>query len=314
MAAHLVPERTGRPALTDPGAGAPGQGAEGTLVLPGGRVLAYAWRGDPRGTPVLEFPGLPGARRAAVVPAAFLRERGILWVSADRPGLGGSAPQPGRILLDWPHDVRRLADHLGLGRFAVLGGAAGAPYALACAWALADRVSAVALVSGVGPLERPESLAGLGPEPRRLVRLSRRAPGLARLVVAGARAHPLTAFQRLLDALPEPDRRVAARPEVRRSLLESYALAFRQGTAGQVRDWAVLAMPWGFRPGDVEAPVRIFHGALDGLVPLAHAEALAAALPRARLTAFPGEGHLVGFGRAGELLAALAEEARAAAT
>jgi len=80
--------------------------------------------------------------------------------------------------------------------------------------------------------------------------LARRVLWLARLVVGFVvgvdHFRPGTVLRGLRKALREPDRELASRPGVRESLLESYALAFRQGTAGQVRDSAILARPWGF--------------------------------------------------------------------
>jgi pimeloyl-ACP methyl ester carboxylesterase len=140
--------------------------------------------------------------------------------------------------------------------------------------------------------------------------LARRVPWLARVIVASVvavdRFRPGTVLRGLLMALPEPDREVASRPEVRESLLESYALAFRRGTKGQVRDWAILATPWGFHPEDVKVPVRLFHGEIDDRVPLHHAAHLARAIPGAHLTVYPGEGHMISFERAEEFLSALA--------
>jgi pimeloyl-ACP methyl ester carboxylesterase len=41
--------------------------------------------------------------------------------------------QPGRTLLDWPHDVAQLVEALRLERFGLQGVSGGAPHALACA-------------------------------------------------------------------------------------------------------------------------------------------------------------------------------------
>jgi pimeloyl-ACP methyl ester carboxylesterase len=41
----------------------------------------------------------------------------------------------------------------------------------------------------------------------------------------------------------------------------------------------------------VGSPILILHGEADPLIPLAHAEALAQANPRARFVAFAGRGH-----------------------
>jgi pimeloyl-ACP methyl ester carboxylesterase len=282
---------------------------ERVLRLADGRTLAYVERGDPAGTPILEFHGLPNARHADTVSTAYLRDRSIHRITVDRPGVGFSDHQPGRELLDWPRDVAHLVDALGIERFALLGVSGGGPYALACAWALPERVAAVALVSGIGPLDRPGAFEGMNRAAARVMILARRAPWLARLVVgfvvAVDRVRPGTVLRGLLKALPEPDQKVASGVEVRESLLESYALAFRQGTVGQVRDWAILATPWGFRPEDVQVPVQIFHGKIDDRVPVHHAEHLARVIPDSQLTLYAGEGHMIIFERAEEFLGAL---------
>ena len=163
--------------------------------------------------------------------------------------MGFSDPQPGRTLLDLPQDVAQVVDALGIERFAILGVSGGAPHALACAKALSDRVASVALVSGIGPLDRSGAFEGMNRSAARVMSLvgarppARPAVGFA---VGVDRRRPGTVLKGLLKGSPFPDQAVASRPEVRESLLESYALAFRQGTRGQVRDWAVLATPWGF--------------------------------------------------------------------
>src|SRR5918996_1163589 len=76
---------------------------------------------------------------------------GIRYVVVDRPAFGDSDPHPGRTVADFARDVEQLADALGLWRFGVVGVSAGAPYALACAWAMPDRVAATAAVSSLPP-------------------------------------------------------------------------------------------------------------------------------------------------------------------
>ena len=60
-------------------------------------------------------------------------QRGIRLVSYDRPGYGGSTPQPGRTVADCANDVRTIADAFGFDRLAVWGFSGGGPHALACA-------------------------------------------------------------------------------------------------------------------------------------------------------------------------------------
>src|SRR6266536_1812907 len=108
--------------------------------------LAYTHYGDPNGQPVMYFHGWPGSRLEAELVSGEARTAGALVIAVDRPGMGGSDFQRGRRLLDWADDVVALADALQLERFAVLGVSGGGPYALACAHAIPQRVSAAATV------------------------------------------------------------------------------------------------------------------------------------------------------------------------
>jgi pimeloyl-ACP methyl ester carboxylesterase len=263
----------------------------GYVDLADGRRLSYMQWGDSRGRPVLEFRGLPSSRTGDGIDLAVLARAGVRRITVDRPGVGFSDPYPGRTLLDWPDDVCALADALGLDNFAVLGTSGGGPYAAACAYALPKRVTRAVLVSGLGPLDRPGALRSINRGEAITMTLARRVPLLARGLVGAAvtaeRLRPGTVYQRLLAALPPPDRRVAATPRVRDSLADSYALAFRQGVRGQVQDWGIIASPWGFRPEDITVPVHLHHGRFDDRVPLHHAHNLASRVPHCDLTEYP---------------------------
>jgi pimeloyl-ACP methyl ester carboxylesterase len=82
----------------------------------------------------------------------FAIRRNIRVISIDRPGMGLSTYVPDRKILDWPTDVVRLADHLGVGKkFTVLGSSGGGSYALACAYAIPERMQGVGVMAGLGP-------------------------------------------------------------------------------------------------------------------------------------------------------------------
>ncbi len=104
-----------------------------TIQLPDGRKLSYAEYGDSQGVPVFFFHGFPGSRFDGEYSGQAAAEMGIRLIAPDRPGMGHSDFQPNRRLLDWPADVGRLADTLGLDKFGVLGYSGGGPHALACA-------------------------------------------------------------------------------------------------------------------------------------------------------------------------------------
>ncbi len=269
------------------------------IRLGDGRSLGFTEWGDPHGTPVLEFRGLPSSSLGDAIDPGFLLAARIRRITVDRPGTGTSDFLPGRRLLDWPDDVVELADALGIGRFTVLGTSGGGPYAAACACRLPGRVARVALVSGLGPLDRPGAEHGMNSGELRTMVLARRRPALARALVgfavAAERARPGVLLRGLARAMPECDRAVMARPQVRASLMDSYQRAFAQGTRGQVHDWGVIATPWGFHPGEITTEVHLWQGDQDDRVPPHHAEYLAHAIPHSRLTMLRGEGHMIAF-------------------
>jgi pimeloyl-ACP methyl ester carboxylesterase len=270
-----------------------------TIRLGDGRRLGFAEWGDPHGRPVLEFRGLASSRLGDAIDPGFLLAHRIRRITVDRPGVGRSDFQPGRRLLDWPNDIQELADALGLDRFFLLGTSGGGPYALACACRIPGRLVRVALVSGLGPLDRPGALQGMNATERRIMLLARHRPLLARavvgLAVATERHRPGTLLGGLAKAMPACDRAVLARPPVRASLLDSYARAFAQGIRGQVHDWGVLAAPWGFVPGEITVEVDLWQGDQDNRVPLHHAQHLAAAIRGSRLRILRGQGHMIAF-------------------
>jgi pimeloyl-ACP methyl ester carboxylesterase len=133
---------------------------ENAIALADGRRLAYREYGARDGAPVFFFHGWPGSRLDFAPNDATAADAGVRVIAVDRPGIGGSDPQAGRRVLDWPVDVAALADSLALDRFAVLGFSFGGPYARACAYALPDRVTYAGLVSCLGPIDDPAAKRG----------------------------------------------------------------------------------------------------------------------------------------------------------
>ncbi|MFN2624430.1 MAG: alpha/beta fold hydrolase, partial [Chthoniobacterales bacterium] len=111
---------------------------------------------------------------------AAAREVGARIISPDRPGISGSSLHRERTLLDWPPLVRQLADHLGLGEFRMLGISGGAPYVFATAYAMRERVRAIAVVSGAPPIVDLAEHGGLLPLYRWMLALYRTRPEILR--------------------------------------------------------------------------------------------------------------------------------------
>lgn len=264
------------------------------MTLPSGRGLCYAEFGASTGTPVFYCHGFPGSRLEAAIADGVACSAGARIIAADRPGFGASDHLPGRAILDWAGDVRDLADHLEVERFSVLGVSGGAPYALACAYALPRRIRATAIVSGLAPPESSNevpamSTAGLG---LRFARsLPWAVPALSWLVGMTAR-HATPLLLAILSAkAPELDRRTLADAGFRAILSASMREAFRGGARGAAADLALLSAPWGFELERVRLPVRLWHGGRDRVVPPTMGRYLERALPACRAIYLEEHGH-----------------------
>lgn len=266
-------------------------------TLPDGRHLGWCERGDPEGQAVLAFHGLPGSRLQAHPDDAIAARAGARVIHLDRPGFGLSDGWPGRQLRDWATDVRSLADHLQIERFAVAGVSGGGPFACACACELGDRVTRAALISSVGPpgtmLRSRSWFARTG------FTLARHSPwALAPLLGVGARLvsrSPEHYVSRLIEGLPACDREILSRPPVRAVLERDVREAFRGGHQGFLRDLELEARPWGLDFKRVTCPVSVWHGDRDSVVPPESLDALAALIPHAVLRKLPEAGHFFVF-------------------
>jgi pimeloyl-ACP methyl ester carboxylesterase len=230
-------------------------------------------------------------------------------VVPDRPGYGLSTYLPSRTLIGWVSDVTQLLDDLGLERFAVLGVSGGGPYALACARALPQRVTAVGVVSGVAPLAAPGSEAGMLPSDRVLVRLARCSPALIRPICSAtaalARRWPERVLDRLADELAGADATLLRRPDIRAAFVADLVAPVATTGAATAQDYGLLAHDWGFDLKDIDVPVHIWHGGVDREVPLAQAREQARVIPNAVLHECPDEGHLLVASRLEEILRVL---------
>jgi len=90
--------------------------------------------------------------------------RGIRLISYDRPGYGGSTPQPDRTVASAAEDVAAIAEALGCERLLVWGISGDGPHALACAALLPDLVVTTAMLASLAPHEAEglDWFAGMG--------------------------------------------------------------------------------------------------------------------------------------------------------
>jgi pimeloyl-ACP methyl ester carboxylesterase len=209
---------------------------------------------------------------------------GIRWVSYDRPGYGGSTPNPDRSVATAAADVAAVADALGVSRFAVLSHSGGGPHALACPALLAERVTAVVAMASLAPFDA----AGLD------WFASMSASSLGSLGAAASGRAAKEAYEARTDT-----------PEMEFTAADLAAFdgpwgwfgsvvrpAIAAGTAALIDDDLAYTHPWGFDPATIRAPMLLVHGGRDRVVPPTHSEWLATRCPTAELRILPEEGHI----------------------
>jgi pimeloyl-ACP methyl ester carboxylesterase len=235
--------------------------------------LAVFWH---HGTPNIGAPPEP------LFPDA--KRLGLRWVSYDRPGYGGSPPNPGRDVASAAADAAAVADALGLNRFAVMGHSGGGPHALACAALLPERVVAVIGAAALAPYDAEglDFFAGMADA------------GVASL---GAAAEGRESRERYEESGAEHD--IGFTPADEAALagewswfLDVVRPALASGPGGMIDDDLAYVAPWGFDPNQVLAPVLLLHGGRDRVVPSSHGTWLAGRIPSVELRVFRDDGHI----------------------
>lgn len=268
-----------------------------SLRLSDGRHLAYRVYGWTSGEPVYFFHGFPGSRLQAAMLHGPATRAGVALVTFDRPGFGRSDPADAPSVDCVIPDVADLADHLGHRRFAVVGASCGGPYALATARLMPHRVSAVGLLAGMGPMNRPELRTAQMPLLRALFGLARWHPLLVSPLLAADwmmfRGQPERAVRALSSMLTAPDRLLLESDAlVRHAFAADLAEAYRQGIGGAMAEARRIACHAAPSLHGIEAPVHVFQGGHDRHVPPAMGRFMAERLPRGQLHYFDDEGHL----------------------
>jgi pimeloyl-ACP methyl ester carboxylesterase len=268
------------------------------ITTPDGRSLDMWLAGPPDGVPLVFHMGSPASGLPFAPHVRALADRGLRYVSATRPGYGDSTRREGRSVADVVDDTRTVLDHLGAETAWILGWSGGGPHALACAALMPDRVRGTALIAGVAPYPADglDYLAGMGEE--NVEEFGAALAGPAALIPFKERAWPVfrdmlpsevaTSFGDLVDEVD--------RGSVTGDFAEYLAALMHEGLKRSYWGWfdddMAFVKPWGFEVGDIKAPVHVWQGAHDRMVPFGHGEWLAAHLGNACPHLLEGQGHL----------------------
>lgn len=279
---------------------------EDDLVLGDGRTLHFYDLAPPVEPELAVFwhHGTPGIGRPPEPLFALAAQLGVRWIGYDRPAYGGSSERSGRDVASAAFDVERIADRLGLKRFAVMGHSGGAPHALACAALLPERVVGAASIAGLAPpdAEGLDWFKGMGEY----------GAAALRAAVQGRAARQYhealgLAFDRAMFA-PQDWAALAGPWSWFDSVVEP---ALAQGPDGMIDDDIAYVTPWGFDCMRIACPVLFVHGLQDRVAPAAHSQWLARHCRRAELWLRPDDGHISVMNQAASSLVWLRGQVRA---
>lgn len=263
-----------------------------------GRTLAVEEAGDLDGRPVLVHMGTPNSRRLYGRNVDDAAGRGLRLISYDRPGYGGSAPQPGRVVADCAGDVRSICAALGIDRLAMWGVSGGGPHVLACAALLPDLVVAAASLASPAPYGARglDWFAGMGQDNVDDFRLLLSDAVAARRNLEEEREEFLAATPADLagemKSLLTPTDAAVLTGELAEYLTYSMHEGLAPGGQGWWDDGVAEANAWGFDLAQISVPVLLLHGSEDKFVPFGHGQWLAAHIPGVEAWLLEGDGHL----------------------
>jgi pimeloyl-ACP methyl ester carboxylesterase len=262
------------------------------------------------------FHGNPNSRLlwGAIPGNPFLP--GVRLIAPDRPGFGHTEFKKGVTTLpNWPNDVAQLADHLGIEKFAVFGPSGGGPFALACAWKIPERLTAVGVFASVGPYS-PETAARAAAPVRMMWKYAPRLSAVfraqMRLFAWLARRFPRVYIRMILRELSETDRKTYARLGAADLLRTDRNEAYRQGGIGTWYDTMIPAT-WPIPLEEIGVRVHLWQGEEDESVPLAVGRYIAARIPDCEATYIKGNGHFWIFEHLGEMLGTLVSSTKSEA-
>ena len=267
----------------------------------GGRQLEALAAGPADGLTVVLHNGTPAGLMPAPAVAAAAAERGLRLVLYARPGYGGSTPDPGRRVRGATADVAAVLDALGAG--GVRDASAGL-VAARTPWPAPPCCPAGAWPPPPWPESAPYHAEGLD------WWHGMAAENLAEFQAAIAGPEALTGFlepaARELASITGADvaaglgdlASAADKAAVTGEFADYLAASFRAAVAGGIAGWRdddlAFVTDWGFTMAEAGAgaPVAVWQGDQDMMVPWSHGQWLAAHIPGARAHLLPGEGHL----------------------
>jgi len=284
--------------------------------LPDGRRLAYRDYGLRGGVPVILLPSSVSSSWLWPPEAEAAKRAGLRYIVVERPGTGSSTADPDLTFESFARDLEHFADALGLDRFRLTARSSASPFALACAARLGNRVELLLLASarlGVPEDARKNARKPVGMLGAFFNNL-KRYPWLLDSTLFILRAKMSRNFIRPLvykffEPSPADVALIRATPSLEAAMIRSTMETVAHTYAGLLRESQLYLDGVSLDLTGVTAPVLVWHGEEDGVVPLGEMKRRLAevGIEPAEIRAFPGDGHCFVNKRHEEIFARLRE-------
>jgi pimeloyl-ACP methyl ester carboxylesterase len=210
-----------------------------------------------------------------------------------RPGYGNSTAIPGRTIDTIAEINLEVANAFGVERFAVVGGSAGGPHALASAHLAGSRCIAQLIIAGAAPYDVSnfDFVAGMTEEGRDYWLLPLTSLDKFEASIEEEATAMSSYSDEQIREMFNVDAQDPSADEVISTLQAKMKYSFLHGTQGWKDDHLAFLKPWGFSLGETSMPVQLWTGTEDVNVPQSHSHYLYGVIPNSELRVVDGKNH-----------------------
>lgn len=260
----------------------------------GKRIFFQDWGGYNKPVIIL-FHGFPGCADHGKLMTTTPHLENFRLISFDRPGYGKSDFQKDLTPLKLAEQIKNFIDYLQIDKLSILSVSGGAPFSMAMAYLLKDRVQKLTSVAGVAPLTL-KNFRFMNARQRKAWLVRNLVPnrvlhfGVKKVWNSGLKNADRLFFSQMKN-FSEVDQLVFKHPVIGEALLEYTKHSLSQGPEGVLADLKIYSKAWGFPLSKIQCPVTLWHGSEDDVVHYRFAEDMRRKLPKAQLKFMEGEGH-----------------------